>query len=171
MTTTKKIKLFTKHSSHRQLPSHDHDFYAWAMETAKALRKRYFKYIDWDSIAEEIEDMGRSEKRALRNHIAILMTHLLKWIYQPELTPNKSWALTIKEQRRQIDQLLQDNPSLKSHLPEISVLAYEDAVLKAAKETDFEEEYFPQTAPWSFETIMDTAFPFSGISRTKAPGD
>ena len=59
------------------------DFYTWAMETARALRERRSEVVDWDSVAEELEDMGRSEKRELTNRLAVLLTHLLKWQVQP----------------------------------------------------------------------------------------
>jgi hypothetical protein len=63
------------------------DFYTWAMETARAIRERRFEGIEWDAMAEELEDMGKSEKRMLESQLERLHAHLLKWRLQSELFP------------------------------------------------------------------------------------
>ena len=73
------------------------DFYAWAMQTAQALREGRLSEADLEHVAEELEDMGRSEKRALTNRLAVLLRHLLKWWHQPERRGN-NWRYTIEEQ-------------------------------------------------------------------------
>ena len=105
---------------------HDQDFYTWALETACAIRERRFAGIDWEAVAEELEDMGRSEAKALESQLARLMAHLLKWQYQPEqrrLCEN-SWRATIENARREIRKLLRENPGLKSRLPELFLEVY-----------------------------------------------
>ena len=106
------------------------------------------------NIAEELESMGRSERRALANRLAVLLMHLLKWRYQPALR-GKSWQATIKEQRRQVMKLLQDSPSLKPNLPVILADVYEDALLMAVAETHLDESTFPSTCPFSLEQVLD----------------
>jgi hypothetical protein len=77
---------------------HDGDFYTWTRGTAQAIREGSFDAVDWESVAEELEGMGRSEQRELESRLGVLLAHLLKWRYRPETDPaaNRSWALTIE---------------------------------------------------------------------------
>lgn len=136
---------------------YDRDFYAWANEQAALLRAGKLDAADIAHIAEEIESMGKTEKRELVNRLAVLLQHLLKWQYQPERR-SKSWAATIKVQRRDLERHLKDNPSLRAKLGESIEDAYGDAVLLAAGETDLPESAFPVTCPWAFERFMDADF-------------
>jgi hypothetical protein len=136
---------------------YDTDFYAWAEQQTKLLRSGQLAQADIEHIAEEIESMGRREKRELLSRLAILLMHLLKWQVQPMLRGN-SWRATIKVQRRDIERHLADNPSLKAKLPEILAAAYGDATLLASRETGLPEASFPPSLPWSFEQIMDGGF-------------
>ena len=97
---------------------HDRDFYTWTRETARAIREGSFDVVDWESVAEELEDMGRSEQRELESRLGVLLAHLLKWRHRPESAANKSWALTIEEQRRRTRRLLKQSPGLKRMLEE-----------------------------------------------------
>ena len=91
--------------------THENDFFAWTQEQAYLLRNGQIHQIDVVNIAEEIEDMGRSEKRELESRLEVLIMHLLKWQFQPNLR-SRSWQLTIKEQRIRLEKLLKENPSL-----------------------------------------------------------
>jgi hypothetical protein len=133
------------------------DFYAWAHQQAQLLRAGRLDEAEIANIAEEIESMGRSEKRELVNRLSVLLLHLLKWRFQPGLR-GKSWQLTVKGQRRSIRRHLRDNPSLKSKLGETIVDAYEDACGDGAVETGLGEETFPASCPWSYDQIIDDAF-------------
>ena len=64
-------------------PLYDQDFYAWSREQAELLRAGELGQADIEHIAEEIESMGRTEKRELISRLEILLLHLLKWRYQP----------------------------------------------------------------------------------------
>ena len=110
---------------------YDRDFFAWANEQAALLRAGCLAAADIENIAEEIESMGRSEKRELLSRLAILLMHILKWQAQPMLRGN-SWRGTIKIQRREIARYLADNPSLTAKLPEVLSAAYGDAVFHHA---------------------------------------
>jgi uncharacterized protein DUF29 len=137
--------------------TYETDFYAWANEQAALLRAGKLSEADIAHIAEEIESMGKTEKRELVNRLEVLLMHLLKWKYQPNLR-GRSWRLTIKAQRNQTADHIRDNPSLKAKLPEIMANAYRDARLMAAKETPIDEDEFPDACPWTFEQAMDADF-------------
>lgn len=136
---------------------YDKDFYAWANEQAAFLRSGQLSAADIEHIAEEIESMGKTEKRELVSRLAVLLMHLLKWQFQP-VGQCTSWRLTIKEQRREVTDHMADNPSLKAKLPETIAAAYARAQLSAARETNLPEATFPPECPWSFEQIMDADF-------------
>ena len=136
---------------------YDRDFYAWANEQAALLRAGKLADADIAHIAEEIESMGRTEKRELVSRLAVLLMHLLKWQFQPERR-GRSWTATIRNQRLDVADHLVDNPSLKSRLSESLAAAYERARNSAAAETDQPESLFPLECPWAFERIMDTEF-------------
>ncbi len=130
------------------------DFYGWANEQADLLRTRRLNEADLDNIAEEIESMGRSEKRELVNRLAVLLAHLLKWQFQPGSRSN-SWRLTVIEQRKRLAGHMKDNPSLKPMLPEAIETAFDLARLTAQRETGLPEGIFPPTCPYSFDQIAD----------------
>ena len=136
---------------------YERDFYAWANEQASLLRAGRVSEADIENIAEEIESMGRSEKRELTNRLKVLLTHLLKWRYQPMLRC-KSWSNTIAVQRDDVADHLADNPSLKDKVPAELSSAYRKAILTAASETGFDSTTFPRACPWTYEQIMDAAF-------------
>jgi ribosomal protein L29 len=132
---------------------YDRDFYAWANEQGALLRAGRLSDADIGHIAEEIESMGRGEKRELTNRLAVLLVHLLKWRFQPDRR-GKSWRSTIREQRRQVGRVLADNPSLRPQIDSILADAYGDAVLIAERETDLPEDSFPAGCPWTFDQAM-----------------
>lgn len=139
------------------MSSYEADFYTWTMQQAQLLKSHQFDEIDLDNIIEEIESMGRSEKRALESRLVVLIQHLLKWHYQPTRR-GRSWELTIKGQRKDFLKILRDNPGLKPSLDQCLMDAYESAVIKAAQETGLEENSFPECCPWALEQIIGDAF-------------
>jgi Domain of unknown function DUF29 len=136
---------------------YERDFYAWANEQAALLRAGRLTEADLENIAEEIESMGRSEKRELVSRLKVVLTHLLKCRHQPMLRC-KSWSNTIAIQRDDLADHMADNPSLKDKLPEALSSAYRKAILAAGPETGFDTAIFPSACPWTYEQIMDTAF-------------
>ncbi len=136
---------------------YDKDFYAWANEQAALLRDGKLDAADIENIAEEIESMGKGEKRELVSRLTILLLHLLKWRYQPERRTT-SWESTIQVQRNDLGDHLEDNPSLKSKLDEAIGKGYRDAALIAIGETGLPKSTFPAICPWSFEQMMDLEF-------------
>jgi hypothetical protein len=136
---------------------YEQDFYAWANEQAALLRSGRVSDADLEHIAEEIESMGRSEKRELVSRLKVLLTHLLKWQFQPTLRGN-SWRLTIEEQRREVAEHLADNPSLKGKVADVVASAYGGAILAAARETGLGREVFPLDCPWPYDQAMSDDF-------------
>ena len=98
--------------------------------------------------------MGKREKQELRNRLGILIGHLLKWEYQSNKRSN-SWKATIREQRRRIKELLEENPSLKSYLSEAMISAYQDGIDLAIQETNLPDTTFPSENPYSISQILD----------------
>lgn len=137
--------------------NYETDFYAWANQQATLLRSGKFAEADIPHIAEEIESMGRTEKRELVNRLVVLLVHLLKWKTQANLR-GRSWRLTIKEQRNAIADHMADNPSLKSKTEEAMTIAYRSAVIEAAKETAIDEDDFPSACSWTFSEATNANF-------------
>ena len=135
----------------------DSDFYAWSLEQAALLRERRLAEADIDLIAEEIESMGKTEKRELVSRLTVLLLHLLKWRHQPSKR-GPSWRLSVANARDEIADLLADNPSLKAVLDDVMASAYRYARRKAAIETDLPEETFSATSPWSFAEATEEGF-------------
>jgi hypothetical protein len=136
---------------------YEQDFYAWANEQAALLRAGQLSAADIEHIAEEIESMGKTEKRELVSRLTVLLLHLLKWQYQPDRRGN-SWKRSIATSRDQLTDHLADNPSLKAKLKDATTLAYRYARRDAATETGLDDSSFPAVCPWSFEQLMDVDF-------------
>ena len=140
------------------MPSlYDKDFYAWTQEQAQLLRHHQWSQLDLPNVIEEIESLGKQQRQELRNRLSILIGHLLKWEHQSQQR-SRSWLATIRVQRRDTQELLQENPSLKSYLMEVLQRAYESGKDLAVRETDLPYKTFPQDCPYTFEEIMDDRF-------------
>lgn len=136
---------------------YDQDYYAWSRQQASLLRSGMVSEADLENIAEEIESMGRSEKRELASRLTVLLLHLLKWQFQPGMR-GKSWRLSIKGQRADIEAVLRDNPSLKSELKGTIAEAYHRSLIDAEKETGLDGETFPAVCPYGFADMMREDF-------------
>ena len=132
---------------------YEKDFSKWANNQAKFLKKREFSKLDIDNLIEEIESLGRSERRTLRSYLEVLLMHMLKVKFQPK-QHTTSWNLSIKEAHYKTETTLQENPSLKPKLKDIVKEAYFSARIKAALETGLEENKFPEECPWSLKEIF-----------------
>jgi hypothetical protein len=104
-----------------------------------------------------MEDMGRSIRRELRSRLAVLTMHLLKWRYQP-MHRSPGWSATIREQRRQVSELLDESPSLKRLPGQELEKIYRSAVTKAAGYTGLAEAAFPAACPFTPDQIMAEDF-------------
>lgn len=137
--------------------NYDQDFYGWTQEQAALLKCGQLTALDITNLVEEIETMGRSEKRELQSRLMVLLVHLLKWKYQP-VRRGRSWQLTIEEQRGNCFDVLEDSPSLKSKLDAILLKAYINARTTASRETGLDKNDFPASCPWTYEQIIDGSF-------------
>ena len=134
------------------------DFYAWTLEQSKLLKEGNFKHLDIPNLVEEIESLGKQQRQELRNRLGLLIGHLLKWDYQPEKR-TKSWRVTIQIQRREINDLLEENPSLKPYLSEAIAKAYQAGLDLARLETPLDYEDLPKNCPYALEQLLDPNFP------------
>jgi hypothetical protein len=137
--------------------SYQEDYYGWLQENAQLIREKNFSEIDAENIAEELESIGKSEKRDLSNRLTVLLMHLLKWQHQ-SVKRSTSWRNTIAVQRIDIRELLEDSPSLKNEISDKIAIAYEKAKLAAEIETGIEKQNFPAQCPFSLEQILDESF-------------
>jgi len=136
---------------------YDHDFYEWTQCNAALLRAGRFDQADIAHIAEEIHDMGVSQRKELQSRLEVLLQHLLKWQLQPGLR-GSSWRDTIDVQRFEISESLDDMPSLRPVLTGRLGKAYRAAVFKAWKETKLPKTDFAASCPFTIEQILDEEF-------------
>jgi hypothetical protein len=133
------------------------DFYSWTLEQARLVREGRWEGVDRENVAEEIESLGREQFAKLESAIRVLLMHMLKWDNQPERR-SRSWSLSIKAQRMQVDRVLRQNPGLRPRILEAVEEGYAQARVEAALETGLEEESFPQHCPYSWEDIVGRDF-------------
>jgi len=139
-------------STDRPVP-YESDFYGWIQQQTELLRSRQLSALDIDNIVEELESLGRSERRALLSQLTRLYLHLLKWHYQGDRR-SRSWLVSIVDARLEIQRLLADNPSFKPWLPEAAIVAYADARTKAQAETGLSLDAFPIELPFAWDQAM-----------------
>jgi len=133
------------------------DYHAWLVEQAAHLRARRFDELDSEAIAEELEDMGRSERRAVESHLKNLLLHLLKWSKQTKRR-SRSWRDSIDTARDAILDLLDDSPSLRLQLAEFIERQYPRARRSAANQTGLVESDFPLFCPFLLDQVLDHEF-------------
>ena len=157
-------------STHATL--YDQDFYAWTQEQAALLREGAVQGLDLMNLAEEIESLGKSDRRALGSHLRNLVMHLLKWQYQPEwrLTGH-SWESSIQNARDEIALILDDSHSLVATGPALLARRYHVARQNAAAESRLPLATFPATCPWTAAQVLDPDFwPEDITPCPKTPG-
>ena len=140
--------------------TYETDFYQWTQQQAELLRQGQFNRVDLDleNIAEEIESMGRREKHSIRSYLQNVLLHLLKWQYQPQRR-GTSWRSSIYNGRDQIEELLEENPSLRAQLGVIVEKSYPNARRLAANETGLPLSTFPDVCPFTVEQITGDWWP------------
>jgi hypothetical protein len=136
---------------------YDRDYFLWLETTIADLRERKLAQIDYENLIEELEDMGKSQKQALKSNLRILLMHLLKWKYQPSRR-SPSWRSTIREHRTRLEDAFSDSPSLKRYFEEVMPECYQKARELAADETGLPENTFPFDCPFSIENIFDSKY-------------
>ena len=137
--------------------TYERDYYHWLQKTAQLLRDGDLAALDRLHLAEEIEDMGKSEKRAVESNLEIILMHLLKYKYQPDQRSN-SWRFTILEHRDRLEKSFRDSPSLQSYFANIFTDCYDRARRKAAVETGLSLNTFPVLSPFTPEETLNLDF-------------
>jgi len=135
-------------------PLYERDFVAWAEDQAALLRNGRFDLLDLDNLIEELDGMGRSDRRQLYTRLEVLLTHFLKRDFQPE-RHTRSRDITIGEQRRRLLRLIRESPSLTLGLADLIAEAYQGARDQAALETGLPINTFPEANPYSAAEIFD----------------
>lgn len=131
---------------------YESDYLLWTQETIAKLRAKDFDRVDFDSLIEEIEDLGRSYRDELESRLDVLLSHILKRLYVPLSNDYNGWERTIREQRKQIRRRLEKSPSLKNYFAEIFDKIWQD-VLKEVRE-DYPQYDFPDL--WQFNSDIET---------------
>ena len=139
-----------------EIVNYNSDVIGWSEQQAAFLRNGDFKNLDLSHLAEEIEDVGKSEQRELASRMAVLIAHLLKWQFQSSRQCS-SWEKTIKVQRRDIARRLKKTPSLKYDLNNEEWLEdiMGDASIMFIKETNLD---YPDSVAWTIEEILNNEF-------------
>lgn len=137
-----------------QLTPYESDYARWCAEQGALLRDGRFDALDRENLAEEIESLGRSDRREIESRLKVLLAHLLKWRYQAE-GRSGSWHSTIRDQRRGIAKVIKESPSLRTHPAKALKDEYADAISDAVDETGISEDTFPATCPFTIEQILD----------------
>jgi hypothetical protein len=134
------------------------DYNGWLSQQANSLRQKAADLLDWSNLAEELDAMGASLRRQVKSRLIVLMAHLLKWEFCPNqrLMHMNSWRKTIREQRRELNDLIDESPSLGPYLLKVLPDAYPDARDDARDDTGSSD--FPGDCPWSSEQILSRDF-------------
>ena len=136
---------------------YEEDFWLWTQTMVEALRSGSFSQLDLQNLAEEVESLGRSDRRELQSRLTVLLMHLLKWQFQSDMQSG-SWRGTLAEQRIRILKLLKESPSLRSFFEASVEECYDDAKVKASEETGLVMATFPRTCPYAIENILSIEF-------------
>jgi len=147
---------------------YDRDLLVWIECTIEQLKNREFESLDIDQLIDELVDLGKSEKNALRSNLMVLLAHLLKLKVQHDVPENikESWYSSVIEHRQRVLNNLIDTPSLHSFLVEAVEKAYQDGrkiAIKQGKLARFgikipDEKEYPLTCPFSLEQVLDEDF-------------
>jgi Domain of unknown function DUF29 len=146
-----------KHTPKEHLATYDSDFYLWSAGQAALIREGKFDQLDLENVAEEIESLGRSDRKSLISQLQRLLARLLKWQFQPTRR-SKSWRLAIYSARDEIKVIVEDSPSLNEALSAGLDKAYLSAKKRAALETGLSAASFPDGCPYSPQQVLDEDF-------------
>ena len=133
------------------------DFYAWTQQQSVLIRDGRWAEVDRVNLWEEIESLGRQQRQELRSRLGVLIGHLLKWQYQPQRR-SQSWITTLRLQRIEIVDLLNDNPSLKPYLEEAIDRAYLRGLTIAVDETNLSTDRFPIVCDYTLTEMLNDDF-------------
>lgn len=133
------------------------DYFLWTQGQAALIRAGRWSALDRDALAEEIADLGGSQRSEIRCRLTVLLHHLLKWEHQPQQR-KYGWRATIVEPRTSLDDLVTMSPSLCAWPAEVLGKAYRLARVRSADETGLPERSFPPDCPYTLAQILDERF-------------
>jgi hypothetical protein len=133
------------------------DLYAWANREAQRLRLVKPRGVDWANLAEEIDDLGKSQKLAMMSNLRVVLLHLIKWQYQPGKRKS-GWRASIVEHRRRIADLIEASPSLAAIPAKILTEEYRKAREDALAETQLGARAIPERCPFTIEEVLGLTF-------------
>jgi hypothetical protein len=139
------------------------DFYLWCFEQAENLRQGRFAMADLPNIIEELESMGREQRYKLESSYRLIIAHLLKWQYQPQLR-SSSWEITIVRERANVMRRERDAPSLRAQARQLVESVYPDARKEAQIETGLPLSTLPAECPYSLDQLRDPDWLPAGAS-------
>jgi len=149
---------------------YERDYYAWIQKQVRALRKHRVEEIDWANVAEEIEDLGKSEKHSVESHLARISEQFLKLVFSSTRMKGlnrRGWELSIREARHQIRKLLRESRSLRRKTAELYADAYETGRNAALIALNLPDSALPETSPWPVEQILDNSFLPNGPTNSR----
>ena len=127
------------------------DYALWIEETINLLKEQNYHSVDWEDLIEEIESLGRSQKRELRNRLITMLEHCLKLCYSDYVQDYRGWTETIKRSQRELEGLLEDSPSLRPYWDEIFIECYISALTTLRENSDYQSFSFPDNCPFPQE--------------------
>jgi hypothetical protein len=136
---------------------YERDFCLWLERQSELLREGRLGELDIANLLEELESMGRKDKRAIKSNLGIVLLHLLKHQFQPQRR-SRRWLDSILEHRQRLRDDLAESPSLRGHLEAVFPAAYADARARAITQTGFSEQALPRTSPYTVEEALDPDF-------------
>jgi hypothetical protein len=136
---------------------YDEDFLRWIEKTVNQLRAKEFNQVDWENVIEEIESLGKRDKRELKNRLITLFEHILKRHYVPLPDCYRGWEVTIKRTQSKLRDMIADSPSLSNLLREICRDCYQEAWENMQIEYDAN---FPEICPFpdDVDTLLTEKF-------------
>ena len=136
---------------------YERDFYLWVEEQVRLLREGRLDELDVANLLEEVDWMGRSEKRAIKSNLIVVLVHLLKHQFQPDQR-SSSWPGSIVGHRRRLRDDLKDSPSLRGYASDILDEAYADAREQVSVESRLPLRALPKASPYTLDQTLDPTF-------------
>lgn len=129
---------------------YEQDFVAWTEEQAARIRAAAGTHsnlpIDWERVAEEIEDLGKSTARELQRRLTTIIEHLLKLQHSPAEEPRAGWVGTVVRERAEVETLIEESPSLRARLGVLLTRANRAAARAVGSELQTRREIDPAQA-------------------------
>jgi hypothetical protein len=139
------------------MTAYQSDFSLWVEQTVQLLREQRWQEINVERLIQEVDDLGKSERRAIASQLTRLLLHLLKWHYQPQRRSD-SWLDSITDARTQIQLTLEDSPSLRNYPSEVLNSSYQRARQQAAKQTNLPLSQFSEACLYELESVLSDSW-------------